>query len=256
MVVGLIGRPGLQAVEVPGAGDRQQGDHARQQDQVADALGEEGIAGSLDHQRLVVPRAHDQVGAHGEQLEDHVAEEQRVGEHQRAEAGFEKAQGAEEARPAPVHLQVADRIDLHQHVQAGDHGHRDQGRFGDQAVDADAQAGGVQPGPAEGEGPVDRRRAGHGIGVESHQGQGAVQERRAHHQQVQVAAGAGAGAGDDPGRPEQRQQGGQQRVEGHQPGRLREEQVHGDRGECPGELVAREARDWIRLLGRCLTKQA
>ena len=134
-------------------------------------------------------------------------------------------------------------------------GHESNGLFL-QAVDADAQAGGVQPGPAEGEGPVDRRRAGHGIGVESHQGQGAVQERRAHHQQVQVAAGAGAGAGDNPGRPEQRQQGGQQRVEGHQPGRLREEQVHGDRGECPGELVAREARDWIRLLGRLLTKQA
>ena len=125
MVVGLVGGPGLQAVEVPGAGDRQQGDHASQQDQVADPLGEEGIAGPLHHQGLVVPGAHDQVGAQGEQLHDHVAEEQGIGEHQGAKAGFKEAQGAEETGPAPVHLQVGDRIDLHQHMQAGDQRHRD-----------------------------------------------------------------------------------------------------------------------------------
>ena len=157
VVVGLIGRPGLQAVEVPGSGERQQGDHTGQQDQVADALGEKGVAGPLHHQRLVVPGADDQIGAQRQQLQDHIAEEQRIGEHQGAEASFEEAERAEEARPAPVHLQVGDRIDLHQHVQGRDHGHGDQRRFGDQAVKANAQPGGLQPGPAEGERPIDRR---------------------------------------------------------------------------------------------------
>ncbi len=203
LVVGLIGGPGLQTVEIPGAGERQQRDDAGQQDQVADPLGEKRVAGTLDHKGLVVPGANDQIGAQGEQLQDHVAEEQRIGEHQGAEAGLEEAERAEEARPAPVHLEIGDRIDLHQHMQARDHGHRDQGGLGDQAVDADAQPGRLQPGPAEGERPVNGRRAGAGIGVQGHQGGGAVHEGDAAQQQVDVTAGARAGAGDQSRRPQQ-----------------------------------------------------
>ena len=231
MVVGLVGGPGLQAVEVPGAGDRQQGDHASQQDQVADPLGKEGIAGPLHHQGLVVPGAHDQVGAQGEQLHDHVAEEQRIGEHQGTQARFKEAQGAEETGPAPVHLQVGDRIDLHQHMQAGDQRHRDQGGFGDQTVEADAQAGGLQPGPAEGERLVDGRRARGGIGMESHQSQHAVHKGHAHQQEIEITAGPRSGAGNQPRRPQQGEQRGQQGIQGHQPGRLGKKQGHGSGGK-------------------------
>ena len=155
VVVGHVGGPALKAVKIPGARDRQQGNHPRQKDEVANPLGEEGIAGALHHQRLVVPGAHDQVGAQGEQLEDDVAEKQGIGEHQGAQARFKKTQGAKKPRPAPIHLQIGNRIDLHQHVQSCDHRHGDQGGLGDQAIKPDAQACGVQPGPAEGEGSVD-----------------------------------------------------------------------------------------------------
>ena len=214
-------------MEIPGAGDRQQSDHAGQQNKVADALGEEGIAGPLHHQGLVVPGAHDQVSAQGEQLHDHVAEEQRIGEHQSAQPRFKEAQGAEETGPAPVHLQIGDRINLHQHMQAGDQRHRDQGGLSDQSVEANAQPGGLQPGPAEGERLIDRRRARVGIGMEGHQSQHAVHKRHTHQQEIEVPAGPRSGAGDQPRRPQQGEQGGQQGIERHQPGRLGEKQGHG-----------------------------
>ena len=155
-VVGEVGSPTLQAMKIPGTGEGQQGDHPGQQHDVADALGEEGISGPLHHQRLVVPGAHDHVGAHGEQLQEHIAEEHRIGEHQGAQAGLEETEAPEEAGPTPVHLQIANGIDLHQHMQAGDHRHGDQGRLTHQAIEANAQAGGVDPGPAEGGRGIDR----------------------------------------------------------------------------------------------------
>ena len=212
-VVGEVGGPALQAMEVPGAAHRQQGDHPSQQDQVANALGEKGIAGPLHHQGLVVPGAHDQVGAQGEQLEDHVAEEHRIGEHQGAEARLEEAEGAEEAGPAPVHFHVADGIDLHQQVQARDHRHGDQGGFGHQPVESDPQATRVEPGPAEADRPVEGLGSGGGIGVQGGKRHQAVAKGHRHHQQIEVTAGPRAGAGDQPRRPGQRGHGRRQGIE-------------------------------------------
>jgi hypothetical protein len=246
-VVAQVGGPGLQAMEIPGAGHRQQGDHAGQQDQVADALGEEGVAGPLHHQRLVGPGAHDQVGAQGEQFQDHVAEEQRVGEHQGAETRLEEAERTEEARPAPVHLQVADRIDLHQQVQAGDHRHGNQGRLAHQAVEADAQASGVQPGPAEAHRPVEGFGACGRVGVEGGEGHQAVAEGHGHHHQVEIAAGARARARNQAGRPGEGSHGRQERIERDQPGRLEESDGHGRRLKSGqgGESSHRERRrEW------------
>ena len=87
----MVGGPGGKAMEIPGAGEGQQGDHTRKQDEVADALGEERIAGPFDHQGLVVPGAHDQIGAEGEQFKNDVTEKQRIGEHKGAQSRFKKA---------------------------------------------------------------------------------------------------------------------------------------------------------------------
>ena len=78
-LAGLVGSPGLQAMEIPGTRHRQQGHQARQQHQVADPFGQKGIPRTFDNQGLVVPGADDQIGAQGEQFENRVTEEQGVG---------------------------------------------------------------------------------------------------------------------------------------------------------------------------------
>ena len=124
-------------MKIPGTAHRQQGNYPSKQDQVTDALGEKGVASPLHHQGLVVPGAHDQVGAQGQQLENDVAEKHRIGEHQTTQARLKETQAAEEAGPTPVHFHVADGVDLNQQVQAGDHGHGDQHWLGHKPVEAD-----------------------------------------------------------------------------------------------------------------------
>ena len=236
-VVGQIGRPALQAVKVPGACHRQQGDDTGQQHDVADALGQKGVAGPFDHQGLVVPGADDHVSADRQQFQQHIAEENGIGQHKTAQAGLKEAEGAKEPWPAPVHFEVADRKDLHQHMQAGDHRHGDQGRFADQTVKTDPQPSGMEPAPAEGRWCIDGCSPGRRIVVEAQQGQQAVTEGHGHHQEVDVPTGAGARALDQTGRPQQAEGCSQQRVQRDQPGSPNPGQGHGATaqamsGEC------------------------
>ena len=134
-------------------------------------------------------------------------------------------------------------------MQAGDHGHRNQGRLGDHAIETDGKTGGVQPGPAEAHRLVEHSFARAGVGVQGHQSQGAVEEGHRHHREVEVAAGAGASAGDEPRGPEQGQEGSCQWVQRHQPGRLEQEGGHGE-----GGLTARRSEPcrgsvWITTRG-------
>ena len=184
-ICGLARRQALgptgQAVEIPGARHRQDRHQASQQHQIANALGEEGIPGPFHHQGLVVPGAHHQVGAEGEEFQQHIAEKEGIGEHQGTQTGLKKAQATKKAGPTPVHFQIANRIDLGEHVHPRNHRHGDEGGFGYYPIKTNGQSGGGEPLPTKANWGIEGIRARQGIGVQRQQGQHAVAEGHSHH---------------------------------------------------------------------------
>ena len=206
-----LGGPDVEILELHRARPGRERHHAHQQQHIAHPLGEEGVAGGRDHQRLGVPEAHQQVGGEGEHLQQEIAHEQAAAENHPGQGPFEEAHQGVEACQRPFLVEVAERIHLSEQAHAGDQLERRQ--VGEREVEADAQVqiGGAEPGEVQVLGAElphlleDPAAVGHG-----HQ----------RDQQVQVGRRSGPIAFDPARSPRQRQHHAAEPIERDQPDHL------------------------------------
>ena len=213
-----------------GAEDGQQREDADEEAEVADPVGDEGLAPGVGLLLVGVPEADQQVAAEADALPPDEGEQQRVAEHQREHGRDEEVQVGEEAGVAGVVLvrHVGRRVDVDEGADAGDDqqhgagepvdqqppGHGDDGPAvgagdGDPGVAREAQVAAGQD-PGEGDGG-DGQGAHHGADGD----QGGVSLADAAADQP-VDQGAGQREQDDG--PEARLGRGGSRQEGHRSG--------------------------------------
>ena len=119
-------------VEIDRAGHHEHGEDAEREAEIADAVDHEGLDGGGVRRRLVIPEADQQIARQADAFPAEEQLHQIVGRHQHQHGEGEQRQIAEEARPVRVLRHVADRIEVHEGRDGGDHHQHHRG----QRVDA------------------------------------------------------------------------------------------------------------------------
>ncbi len=210
-LVGRVGRPYIEIVELKRTGPGRQGHHTHEQQHVTDPLGQKRIAGRGHHQGLGIPETHQQVGGEGEHLQQEIAQKQIAAEHHPAHGPLKETDEGIEPCQRPLLIEVSERIDLTDQA----HGrHQLEGcQVGQRQVKAQAQVkiGSLEPGKVKVLGP-DRKD------ITDHQR--AVDHGQQGHQQVEVGRRPGTVALDPAAGPGQRQHHAAEAIHRDQPGEL------------------------------------
>ena len=218
--------PAVKIGEFQRAGPAGEGHQGHQQQNVSHSLGEKGIAGGGDHQRLGIPEAHQQIGGEGEHLQQEIAHEQVAAQHHPGHGSLKETHQGVEAGQGPLLIEVAQGENL---TEQAHEGHELQGRqVGERKVEADPQIeiAGLKPGDLQ----VLRPQGQH-----LPDDQAAVQHGHQGEQKIEVGGGPGSIALDPAARPGQRQHHAAEPVERDQPDQLnRQGQGVGQEGEPNG----------------------
>ena len=206
--------PAVEVGELHRAGKGRECNHPHQQQNIANALGQESVAGSGHDQGLGVPEPHQQIGREREHFQQEIAHEEVAAEHHTAHGPFEETDQGVEAGQGPLFVEVAQGIDLADQAHRRDELQRSQIRQREIEANAEIQVSGLEPGQ------IDMLRSDL---VDRADHQAAVHNGEQRDQQIEVGRRTGAIALDPPRRPGQRQEHPTEPVDRDQPDQLQGE---------------------------------
>ena len=127
-----------------------EGDEDEQEPQekaeVTEAVDNEGLLARVRGRLLLVVETDEQVGTESHRLPAEEQLEEVVAEHEHEHGEGEQAQVREEPVVAVLAFHVADRVDVHERTDAGDHDEHHRGQLVDQEADRHAQGAALDPG--------------------------------------------------------------------------------------------------------------
>ena len=129
-----------QAAEV-----RDQQEHCQQETEVADAVDDEGLFAGVGGGGLLEVKADQQVRAEAHALPADEQQQEVCGQHQHRHEEHEEVEVGEEAPVALFVAHVADRVDVDEEADAGDHGEHDQREVIDGEGEVGVEAGDGDP---------------------------------------------------------------------------------------------------------------
>ena len=206
-----VAGPVVEVVELHRACKGRECDHPHQQQNIANALGQESVAGGGHDQGLGIPEPHQQIGRKREHLQQEIAHEEVAAEHHTAHGPFEETDQGVEAGQGPLFVEVAQGIDLADQAHRRDELQRSQIRQREIEANAEIQVSGLEPGQ------IDMLRSDL---VDRADHQAAVHNGEQRDQQIEVGRRTGAIALDPPRRPGQRQEHPTEPVDRDQPDQL------------------------------------